>query len=370
MELVKRRPPLDLWLGNPVLAAAGAQACEQLGNTCSPVTYPDGVEIATAHDPADHVVVLLAGQARVFHRSADGREALSRLVHAPMLLGDVEVLAGVCWLENVAAMGEALVAQIPARVFSELLRNSREATMAHVQHLAASACVRTRDGRQVFAMLEQRMANLLLTMAECHGQTRDDGTPLTPPLSLNELAQALGTIRRTVSKTVAQLTRKGLVCRWRGGFALLRPDDLEAAAAPMRHGLFYQMGMPVDRVDRQEQLAELEVAVLSRRSSIGIRCLVKTEVTVGRDASCGLRLFDDRVSARHCRIYRTCSGRYWVDDLESETGTLVDGRPIKRTVLRGGEKIQVGETWLVVRVVPRAALRPSAHAVLGLALRV
>jgi CRP-like cAMP-binding protein len=346
---------LDLWLANPVLAAAGQMECERLASSCPATVFPDGTELAGAQEPADHVTVLLAGQARVFHRSADGREALARLVEAPLLLGDAEVLGGVCWLENVAAVGEVLLAQIPAQAFCELLERSPRAMMALLRHLAASSCVRTRDGRHVFAMLEQRMANLLLTLAERHGQTCGDGTLLTPPLSLTDLARALGTIPRTVAKTVAGLTRKGIICRRRGGFALLRPDALEAAASSMRHGLFYQMGMSLECLEQEERRAELEVVVLRGPGSVaGLRCLVTEDMVIGWDDCCGLRLFDDLVSRRHCRIHRASSGwRYWVDDLASESGTLVDGKPVKRAVLRGGEEIQVGSTQLLVRVVHR-----------------
>jgi CRP-like cAMP-binding protein len=356
------KPLLDLWLGNPIFAAAGAIACRQLAERFAPTLHPPGAEIVTAGRAAREILVLLDGIARVFHRATGGRELVSRLVKAPMILGDAPALSGIDWLENVAAVDQVHVAWIPAGVYLELLESHPAAAMAHLRHMAASACVGSCNERQVFGQLEHRMANLLLSHADLGGHRLPDGKVILPPLSVREIARSLGTIRRSVTKTIASLSQRGLIRRADERFVLLLPDELEDLAAPVRHGLCYQMGMKVSHLQVEDFASEAEVEIETGPGSLpGRRFSVDSGLTVGRGESSQLRLPDELVSERHCCIYRGSTGwRHWVEDLGSDNGTLLDGRKlIRRAVLRGGELIQVGSVKLRFRLVPR---RPGSQA--------
>jgi pSer/pThr/pTyr-binding forkhead associated (FHA) protein len=56
------------------------------------------------------------------------------------------------------------------------------------------------------------------------------------------------------------------------------------------------------------------------------------------------------VSRRHARIWRA-EGRYWIEDLESVNGTLVNDRrllpPRTPRALDNGDRVQIGEVVLV-----------------------
>ncbi len=74
-------------------------------------------------------------------------------------------------------------------------------------------------------------------------------------------------------------------------------------------------------------------------------------ITVGRDASCDVRLSDLTVSRKHARIEPR--NQSWViADLESGNGTFVDGNPIEEEVLTGGETLRFGEVSAVFEVEP------------------
>src|SRR6266849_2040062 len=67
------------------------------------------------------------------------------------------------------------------------------------------------------------------------------------------------------------------------------------------------------------------------------------EVTVGRAATCDLRIDDDAVSGRHLAIRR--AGRdYVAEDLGSTNGTFLGGldRRITRAILRSGDELRIG----------------------------
>lgn len=76
--------------------------------------------------------------------------------------------------------------------------------------------------------------------------------------------------------------------------------------------------------------------------------LLGEEVLVGRSAECTLVVDDPRVSRRHARLWFE-DGRYWVEDLASRNGTLLNGGAIARCPLEPGDTLRLGDTELVLR---------------------
>ena len=68
---------------------------------------------------------------------------------------------------------------------------------------------------------------------------------------------------------------------------------------------------------------------------------------VGRSHDCQLRLFDPGISRHHCRVTMLDDGTFALEDLHSTNGVFVDGKQVRETVLRGGERIQVGSDVVV-----------------------
>ena len=82
--------------------------------------------------------------------------------------------------------------------------------------------------------------------------------------------------------------------------------------------------------------------------------LAEAPILIGRGADAAIRLDDDYVSTRHARI--AASGDQWfVEDLGSTNGVLVDGHRVARAPLRAGSEVRVGRTTLTVRVVEEDA---------------
>lgn len=72
------------------------------------------------------------------------------------------------------------------------------------------------------------------------------------------------------------------------------------------------------------------------------------EITLGRDPAATLHLPDSGVSRRHVKIMRASDGIYNLIDLDSTNGVLVNGNPLEVTVLRDGDRIQVGPDVLLL----------------------
>jgi hypothetical protein len=69
-------------------------------------------------------------------------------------------------------------------------------------------------------------------------------------------------------------------------------------------------------------------------------------VVLGRSRSCDIRLPDVNVSRRHAEV-RQEGATYWIVDLDSMNGTVVNGRPVERERLQDGDTITLGSTEIV-----------------------
>ena len=69
---------------------------------------------------------------------------------------------------------------------------------------------------------------------------------------------------------------------------------------------------------------------------------------VGRLPCCDVELPLPTVSSHHCRLVHLGS-RWYIEDLASRNGTLVNGKPIRRARLRVGNEIQIGEFFFRVQ---------------------
>jgi diguanylate cyclase (GGDEF)-like protein len=76
--------------------------------------------------------------------------------------------------------------------------------------------------------------------------------------------------------------------------------------------------------------------------------LERSEVTLGRALEADVRVNDSRASRLHARVItesdaQTGDTRYWLTDLNSTNGTLLNGKPIERALLQDGDKFEVGD---------------------------
>lgn len=79
---------------------------------------------------------------------------------------------------------------------------------------------------------------------------------------------------------------------------------------------------------------------------VGERLALRATNTMGRDAGNDIALPDEAASARHATL-ESQDGEWWIEDLGSTNGTLVNGVRIERRErLRPGDEIAIGRVAL------------------------
>ncbi len=94
----------------------------------------------------------------------------------------------------------------------------------------------------------------------------------------------------------------------------------------------------------------------------GDRVPVRDGLILGRVAGCDVVIDDGKASRRHARLV-VQGGVVEIEDLQSSNGTLLNGKPVTRRMLRVGDEIQIGTTVIRFEAAegPGAAAAAAGH---------
>ena len=77
--------------------------------------------------------------------------------------------------------------------------------------------------------------------------------------------------------------------------------------------------------------------------------LFAARMVLGRATDCEIQLRDP-LTSRHHAVVEPREGQWWVQDLDSTNGTLLNGNEVTESVLKDGDTLQFGESILSVRL--------------------
>lgn len=332
-----------------MFGCAGEAVCRELASRFPPVVHPRGAKIVAAGAPVAGLHVLLDGTVSVYRPAAPGRELLVKLLRAPCSFGEIGLLHGLPFLEDVEAADDAAIAQIAAEDYFALLAAHPVVLMEQLRHVTGALAVAHKNEQQQLVALDQRVANLLLCYGDLFGRADAAGqVALDAEVTQPQIARALGVTTRGVANILARWRRDRLVTREGARLVLRDPQALEAMARPIRGSLCFRTGMPLRcHEPPAESALRASLSVLrGPRACVGRQAVIADEAVVGRAPDCQLPLPDETIDPRHCRIYLSSSGgRFWAEDLGTINGTYVNERRIaQRCVLRDGDTIQLGRS--------------------------
>ena len=121
---------------------------------------------------------------------------------------------------------------------------------------------------------------------------------------------------------------------------------------------------PTSRTYRPESEPKVEGTLEFLDSARPTWRISRTLVLVGRSRRCRVRLQGAGVSGIHCSLVRTAGG-FWVVDLLSKAGTVVNEDAIRQTKLEDGDILRLGNHRLRFRsraaTMPPSKFRPSSN---------
>jgi len=198
-----------------------------------PRDYPPGATLCVEGDPATHVFILLAGWVKILSTTNDGHEIVLALRGDGDIVGEI---AG----ETTGRRNATIQAVDTVRAL--IVRHDRFSAFLDANPGAGHAFRRvvtqkwndadTKLRRRAVTTGGQRLAALLLDLAERHGREAAGAVHLVMPLSQEELASLAGTSRATVTRAFVNWRKRGLIRTGHRRITILDPANLRKVAGP------------------------------------------------------------------------------------------------------------------------------------------
>jgi CRP-like cAMP-binding protein len=195
--------------------------------------YPPGAILCVEGDPSTHVFVLLRGWVKVMSVTGSGYESVRALRGEGDLVGETAGATGGRRNATMQAIDTVHALIVAFERFNSFLDTHPRASHAFRQMMMQrSSDVETTLGKRSFTNGAQRVAGLLLELAERHGSQAGDGIQIELPLSQEELASLAGTSRTTVTRALNNWRQRGFIRTGPRRITLMDVQGLRRAAGP------------------------------------------------------------------------------------------------------------------------------------------
>jgi hypothetical protein len=124
------------------------------------------------------------------------------------------------------------------------------------------------------------------------------------------------------------------------------PPPPELPIAQAGQTMIYRAPTPAPDTDEEAPPAPTEREVITLTIAGRKQEITSPKVVLGRSRACDVHVADLNVSRRHSEI-RQEGATYWIVDLGSTNGTIVNGKRVERERLRDGDTITLGSTDIV-----------------------
>jgi CRP/FNR family cyclic AMP-dependent transcriptional regulator len=196
----------------PIFSGLTESELAFLSQRAVPRSYSPGEIIFDEGGPCSGMYVVESGNVRIFKSSAGGREQVLSIDGPGSSIAELPVFDGGNYPASAAAIDQATLIFISKQDFQALC-------LAHPQvALKVLRVVGSRLRRLVgiieelsFTTVRHRLASFLLRLAQKEGRQTPDGLEVMLPVSNQELASQIGTVRELVSRNLSRLQAEGLL---------------------------------------------------------------------------------------------------------------------------------------------------------------
>ncbi len=191
-------------------------------------TYRKKADIFLEGNAAQWLYFIEQGQVKTYKTSEEGKELVTGLLGKGDFLGYMALLNDAQgYTETATALEETEVSLIPPEDFFKLLHGNREVSGKFIKMLSHHLADREEQLLHVaYHSVRQRVAEALLKLAQPGPEA---GAPPTINIAQKDLAGLVGTVKETVTRTLADFKDEGLIRIDRMKITLLDQEGLRRA---------------------------------------------------------------------------------------------------------------------------------------------
>ncbi|WP_068780597.1 Crp/Fnr family transcriptional regulator [Paenibacillus sp. GM2] len=192
-------------------------------------SYDQGEHICSQGDPAEYLYVLVKGKVKVHNTSAEGKALIISFKTALEVIGDIEYVQGIDFMNSVEAVSSIHLIAVHNRWLHQYGANDAELLRFLLKIITTKFCTKS-DSLNFNLMypVEARLASYLLSMSYDDSDPRFNGQLST--VSLRDVANFLGTSYRHLNRVIHKFCEEGLVERNRGFIYVKDRERLRALA--------------------------------------------------------------------------------------------------------------------------------------------
>jgi CRP-like cAMP-binding protein len=182
-------------------------------------------------DRAQGVHFLTSGRIKISKVTRDGKELTLAYRTEGDFFGEPCLLDGGPREEMAEAMDASVTVEVDRELLDQLLKTNGAAAYKFSRALIARRKdLETRVEQLIFKDVGSKLAELLLSLGHDHGIADERGLIVGLKITHQEMANLIGSTRETVSLTLSQFKRKGLIQTEGRKVILADPEGLKALA--------------------------------------------------------------------------------------------------------------------------------------------
>ncbi len=211
----------------PLFAGLSENEIQALAHRAVERRFEPGEMLFWEGEPCAGIFLITGGSVKIFKTSAGGREMMLALETAPATVAELPLFDGGPYPASVRAVDAVSSLFINKTDFQQVCRQYPDVALKvlavvgrRLRHLVGVVEAMT------FGSVTQRLARMLLDSARQAGSSSFD-----LPVTHQELASRLGTVREVVSRNLARFRAQGLIRIEGHGVQILNSAGLEQEAA-------------------------------------------------------------------------------------------------------------------------------------------
>ncbi len=193
--------------------------------------YPKDAYICFEGDPPEALYVVWMGQVKLLRHSEQGRDVVLDVIGPGHMFGEMACLDGTPYDTTAQCLEDTAVVSIARRDFYDLIQRYPSLSMAVISELSRRLRSATDLVRSLAVdRVEQRIARVLLKLANATGRPTPEGLTIDIPLTRQDVADMTGTTVESAIRVMSKLRRQGLITTHRGRVVLTNVAELRVVA--------------------------------------------------------------------------------------------------------------------------------------------
>lgn len=215
----------------PFFASLPHEAVEQINLLFREYGYAQGETVYFSGDDARHLYIVASGQIKLLRHTLAGQDILVDVLSPGDFFGMLSTVDEAVYPDTAQAQTPVCILAITVEDFRSVLVRYPSAALTVLDITSK----RLHDAHEMLRRLsasavEERIAYVLLKLADKLGEARDEGLLIQMPLTRDDIAQMAGATAETASRIMSQFQKDGIVNSGRQWVAIADRDRLAALA--------------------------------------------------------------------------------------------------------------------------------------------